>query len=139
MCAALQVVLQMLGHRARFAGDVASALRAADEETFDVLLSDIGLPDGNGWDLLRQLELTDRRPPCAVAMSSFGLHKHAERSKEAGFVMYLVKPFSPEELIAALDQAVLVPVRRPRSPAMQQTGEAKPMVCLQTAPAELVA
>ena len=101
--AALGAFFEVLGHRARFVGDVASALRAADEEPFDVLLSDIGLPDGDGWSLLRQLEEAGRRPPLAIAMSGFGLDECVMRSKEAGFALHLTKPFAPENLIKALD------------------------------------
>ena len=105
MRVALDAFFEVLGHRARFVGDVASALRAADAEPFDVLLSDIGLPDGDGWSLLRQLEDAGCRPPLAIAMSGFGLDEHVRRSKEAGFAMHLVKPFKPENLIRVLDVA----------------------------------
>ena len=103
--AALQSFFRLLGYRARFAEDVASALRAAGEESFDVLLSDIGLPDGTGWDLLRSLAETGRRPPYAIAMSGFGMEEDLAQSKAAGFAVHLVKPVSPEALLEALDAA----------------------------------
>jgi CheY-like chemotaxis protein len=67
---ALEAFFQLLGHRARFVSDVASALQAAAEERFEFLLADIRLPDGDGWELLRQLDQAGRRPPAAVAMSA---------------------------------------------------------------------
>ena len=137
MCTALRTFFEMLGYRARFATNVASALRAADEETFDVLLSDIGLPDGNGWDLLRQLEVADRRPPHAIAMSGFGLREHAERSKSAGFALHLVKPFSPESLIAALDEAVLVGAPPPQFLAAEHAEHEKQAASLRSVSAGL--
>lgn len=98
----LEVFLKVFGHRVRFAADMAAALRAAGEETFDLLLSDISLPDGDGWELLRRLDAAGRRPPRAVAMSGFGSAADLARSREAGFQTHLVKPFQPEELEVAL-------------------------------------
>ena len=95
---ALQTFFSLLGHQARFVENVASALQAAREESFDVLLSDIGLPDGDGWDLLHQLEETGHRPSCAIAMSGYCLAEDIAKSKAAGFALHLIKPFPPEEL-----------------------------------------
>ena len=103
----LDVFLKMLGHRARFAEDVETALAAATNgEKFDLLLSDISLPDGNGWDLLRRLDESGHRPPHAVAMSGFGSGADTEKSRAAGFETHLVKPFPPEELEHALQAVV---------------------------------
>lgn len=73
-------------------------------QIFDVLLSNIGLPDGNGWDLIR--EVGKSRPAYAIAMSGFGTKADCERSAEAGFGHHLVKPVSVAELAALLDQVV---------------------------------
>jgi CheY-like chemotaxis protein len=103
----LDVFLKMLGHSARFAEDVETALAAATGgEKFDLLLSDISLPDGNGWDLLRRLDEENHRPPHAVAMSGFGSGADTEKSRAAGFETHLVKPFPPEELESALQAVV---------------------------------
>lgn len=100
--ATLTTFLRALGCQARFVEDMAAALRVGGTEDFDVLLSDIGLPDGDGWELLRQLEAAGRRPVYAIAMSGFGLSEDAARSKAAGFALHLVKPFEPEDLEKAL-------------------------------------
>ena len=102
LCTTLDALFRLLGHQVCFVDDVASALRAAGEGSFDVLLSDIGLPDGSGWDLLQRLEDAGRRPPHAIAMSGYGLSDDFARSKEAGFALHLVKPFAPEDLEKAL-------------------------------------
>ena len=87
------------------AGDAAAALRVADEEPFDVLLSDLALPDGDGWELLGRLEQTGRRPRYAIAMSGrYGIAGFA-RSQAAGFAVHLVKPFPPANLARALEAA----------------------------------
>ncbi len=94
----LEAFFILLGYEARFVVNVAAALQAASEESFDLLLSDIGLPDGTGWDLLRQLNETARRPPYAIAMSGFCMAGDLAKSKAAGFSLHLVKPFPPEDL-----------------------------------------
>ena len=109
----LEVFLKLLGHRVRFAHDAAAALALASEETFDLLLSDISLPDGDGWQLLRQLEAAGHRPARAVAMSGLGSATDLAKSRAAGFVAHLIKPFQPEELEAALR---LPPPLRLRAP-----------------------
>ncbi len=101
----LQAFFAMHGHRAHFVENMESAVRAADEKAYDVLLCDIDLPDGNGWDLLRQLERTGHRPPHAIAMSVFNLGEHVAKSKEAGYALHLFKPFAPMGLEAALGAA----------------------------------
>lgn len=69
----------------------------------DVLISDIGLPDGDGWELLRTAEL--RQPVFAIAMSGFGMNADRSKSKAAGFRHHLLKPFQPDELEGVLDEA----------------------------------
>jgi two-component system CheB/CheR fusion protein len=115
----LKILFQFLGCRARFAVDLASAREAAREEHFDVLLSDINLPDGSGWDLLRELTERGHRPAAAVAMSGFGSGKDISESQVAGFDVHLIKPFAPEQLMAILERSAdaLPPqkdVQRPR-------------------------
>lgn len=77
------------------------ALAAAQRETFDVLLSDIGLPDGDGWELIRRLRAADHHF-LAIAMSGFGHSADKKRSSEAGYAAHLVKPFTPDKLEAVL-------------------------------------
>jgi CheY-like chemotaxis protein len=101
----LNVLFKLFGCRARFVTNVAAALAAIHEERFDVLLSDISLPDGSGWALLRELQALHKRPAMAIAMSGFGSDKDISASRDAGFDLHLVKPFAPEELTAALQRA----------------------------------
>ena len=60
---ALEMFLQLLGHQTKLAADIKGALQmAAAGGRFDLLLSDLRLPDGNGWDLLRRLVEAGWRP-----------------------------------------------------------------------------
>jgi two-component system CheB/CheR fusion protein len=71
-----------------------------------VLISDVGLPDGTGWDLLTRLrEEKLPHPGFAVAASGFGSPADREQSKAAGFRHHLLKPFSPDDLDRLLEEA----------------------------------
>lgn len=72
------------------ADSVASAIAAANAVPFDVLITDIGLPDGSGLDLMRQL--LARRPIKGIAISGFGMEEDLRQSAQAGFAEHLVKP-----------------------------------------------
>jgi PAS domain S-box-containing protein len=92
------------GHSVELAGDVASAIQLARQHRFDLLISDLGLPDSSGLDLIRELRARGYAGP-AIAMSGFGLEPDIVRSREAGFDAHVTKPPSPERLsrlIAAL-------------------------------------
>jgi DNA-binding response OmpR family regulator len=102
---ALCLYLKYAGHTARSARTKEEALKKIRQEHYDVLISDIGLPDGNGWDLLR--EIGDFRPQIAIAMSGYGTAADRERSMEAGFRHHLIKPVSLEKLAAVLDEAAM--------------------------------
>ena len=100
----LAMYLRSSGHKVHVALDVRSARQLATEIDYDILLSDIGLPDGNGWDLLEELKA--RRPITAIAMSGYNTDADRARSKAAGFVEHLPKPLTPEELDSAFERAM---------------------------------
>jgi DNA-binding response OmpR family regulator len=77
----------------RTADSVRSGLSAADQGGVDLLISDIGLPDGSGLELMR--ELLARQPTLkGIALSGFGMEEDVRRSKEAGFYEHLTKPIN---------------------------------------------
>lgn len=98
--------LEGMGHRVQSATTMAEALEAVPQSQCDVLISDIGLPDGDGWNLLRRLHADQK--PCliyAIAMSGFGMNSDRATSTAAGFRRHLLKPFNPDELDSALEEA----------------------------------
>jgi PAS domain S-box-containing protein len=97
-------VLRHQGHVVRRAATVAGALQAAQAEPFDLIISDIGLPDGSGLDLMRQLRL--RQPVRGIALSGFGMEDDIRRSRDAGFDEHLTKPVSLEVLESTLRRVV---------------------------------
>ena len=99
----LTLYLEDLGHTVQGARTLAEASAALQSSGCDVLLSDIGLPDGTGWDLLEKAHLT--KPPFAIAMSGFGMNADNLRSQAAGYRHHLLKPFKTAELDKILDEA----------------------------------
>jgi two-component system CheB/CheR fusion protein len=102
---ALCLYLKHVGHTVRTARTKQEALKKIAEGDDDVLISDIGLSDGSGWDLI--LEIGHCRPHFAIALSGYGTTADRERSAEAGFRHHLIKPVSLEKLAAVLDEAVM--------------------------------
>lgn len=96
--------LSMVGHTVRSARDMASALDDLKTAPADVLISDIGLPDGDGWELMRRIKETGR-VPFGIAMSGYGMRSDKEKSLSAGYRHHLVKPFGPDELEVLLKEA----------------------------------
>jgi len=105
----LEAYLKSMGHTVCSARTMQEALKAIPSARCDVLLSDIGLPDGDGWDLLGRLSGTTMY---AIAMSGFGMLADRERSARAGFREHLLKPFLPEDLDPLLAEASAEKKRR---------------------------
>lgn len=95
----LHKYLEQKGHSVRSCQDMTSALAELNTRSAQVLLCDIGLPDGTGWDLLRNLD----EKPFAVAMSGYGTDADIQKSKAAGYQHHIIKPFLPEELDEVLN------------------------------------
>ncbi len=101
----LAAVLRRRGHDVVTAARVAAARAAVDEATvpFDLLLSDIELPDGDGLYLMRELSAGRRMP--GIAVSGFGAPEDLRLSREAGFLDHLTKPVDLNRLDAAIRRA----------------------------------
>ena len=99
----MQLFLQASGYQVTTAESVEAALQRAAQEEFDLLVSDIGLPDGSGEDLLRQLREQGHNP-ASIALSGWGMQEDIERSRAAGFQVHLIKPVSPQQLEATIDE-----------------------------------
>jgi signal transduction histidine kinase/CheY-like chemotaxis protein len=106
-CTALERLLVRRGHLVAAAHDVRSAMEAAARNPFDLLISDIALPDGTGTELMSYLRAISRIP--GIAISGFGMNGDIEKSIEAGFAEHLVKPVKMENLEAAIDRVMTSP------------------------------
>ncbi len=96
----LSRLLRREGFAVVTAGDVAGAIAGAEREPFDLLVSDLGLPDGSGFDIMRAVR--ERRMVPGIAMSGYGMAEDIRRSNEAGFTEHLVKPINMPQLLAAI-------------------------------------
>ena len=94
------------------AGSLAEALEAAGIQTFDLVLSDLGLPDGSGLDLMR--DLRDRYGLRGIALTGYGMEDDVRRSREAGFVDHLVKPITFARLANAIERFFAEEAGEPR-------------------------
>ena len=98
----LSRLLTHFGHQISVADNTQSALEIMASQKFDVVLSDIGLPDGSGYDVISQVKR--KQPVKAVAITGFGTDEDVRRGKEAGFDFHLVKPIDFHELRNVLDK-----------------------------------
>jgi CheY-like chemotaxis protein len=102
----LCMYLETAGHIVFQARSLAAALDAIPKADCDVLISDVALPDGDGWQLLTQLkEAHLPHPPYAIIMSGFGTLGDRAKSAAAGYRQHMLKPFNPRDLASLLKEA----------------------------------
>lgn len=99
---AMQLLLARLGHTTVLATSVSDALLAAAGEQFQLVISDWGLPDGTGCDLMRELRL--RHGLTGIALTGFGSPADIQQGQAAGFQDHLVKPIDIKALQHAIDR-----------------------------------
>lgn len=97
-------LLRSIGHRATIAGSVAEALALACKERYDLIISDLGLPDGTGNELMERIRAGYGIP--GIAVSGYGMERDLRRSREAGFMEHLVKPISLDQLEEAMTRVM---------------------------------
>lgn len=97
------VMLKSEGHLVERAANIATAIETADRGTFDMLISDLGLPDGSGLDLIRELRSRGHTLP-GIALSGYGQESDIEQSHKAGFAAHVTKPVDPDRLFAMISK-----------------------------------
>ena len=103
-CEALKRLLATHGHTVTVRHDMRSALETAQNDQFDLLICDVGLPDASGVELMRRLR--GNSSIRGIAISGFGAMADKEKSVAAGFSEHLVKPLNAERLEAAIQSAI---------------------------------
>ncbi|MBV8815724.1 MAG: response regulator [Verrucomicrobia bacterium] len=102
---ALRNYLGRAGYDVTVAASIEVACQCVEQQCFDLLLCDIGLPDGRGDELLLKLRRAGYEFP-AIALSGFGAETDVARSRAAGFHTHLTKPFSPQQLKRTVEEAL---------------------------------
>jgi hypothetical protein len=100
-CTGLKMILERRGYDITVAYTADQATEKARQENFDLLISDIGLPDRSGYDLMK--EMRDRGVP-GIALSGFGMEHDVNRARAAGFSEHLTKPINFERLEEVIQQ-----------------------------------
>ena len=106
-CAALERLLNRRGHLVAAMPNMRSAMEAATRNQFDLLISDIALPDGSGIELMTCLRAISGIR--GIAISGFGMNGDIKKSLQAGFSEHLVKPVKLERLEAAIESVMAAP------------------------------
>jgi HAMP domain-containing protein/signal transduction histidine kinase/CheY-like chemotaxis protein len=98
-------LLRRRGYDVQSAVDLKSALDLSAQHQFDVLISDIGLPDGSGIDLMQRL--SSDRPVFGIALTGFGMEDDIRKTREAGFRHHLVKPIDLTKLDMLIQESAV--------------------------------
>ena len=100
-------LLRRRGYHVQSALNFQSALDLGTKHEFDVLISDLALPDGNGIDLMQTLQST--RPLLGIALTGFGMEDDIRKCREAGFQHHLVKPIDLNKLDLLIQESAAAP------------------------------
>ncbi|PYL22616.1 MAG: hypothetical protein DMF44_10390 [Verrucomicrobia bacterium] len=95
-CLSMKRMLERRGYQITVAHSAEQAVEKVRTQEFDLLISDIGLPDRSGYELMRELRLNKRLP--GIALSGFGSEQDVNQAREAGFAEHLTKPINFERL-----------------------------------------
>ena len=106
----LMLLLRRRGFQVKTAVDIAQAMELFGQESFDVLVCDMGLPDGSGLDLLPRLT---NNPPRfgGIIVSGYGTDEDLERSRATGYREHLVKPVDVNQLETVIRKLANLPPR----------------------------
>jgi CheY-like chemotaxis protein len=105
----MRKLLSVMGHDVRAAGTARDAEDVWRAEPFDRVISDLGLPDATGHELLMRLK--EHRPVRGIAVSGFGMAEDLQKSSDAGFLAHVTKPLDLKRLKAAIASACEVETR----------------------------
>jgi CheY-like chemotaxis protein len=97
----MALALERSGYNVRIAGSFEQAISEVERNGFDLLVSDLGLPDRSGLDLMKAIRASDRALK-GVALSGFGREEDVQASREAGFSAHLTKPVDLNTLMETI-------------------------------------
>jgi PAS domain S-box-containing protein len=100
----LAASFQAKGYETLLSDSATRALEIARREHFDLLISDIAMPDMDGLQLIKDLRREGHRSIPAIALTGYASQKDVDAAIAAGFNLHLTKPIDPTDLIAAVEQ-----------------------------------
>jgi len=95
-CTGMKMMLERRGYRVTLAHTAGQAVERTRHEEFDLVISDIGLPDRSGYELMQELSTT--KGLRGIALSGFGMENDVSRARAAGFSEHLTKPINFDRL-----------------------------------------
>ena len=119
-----ELTLLREGHQVVAAGDLAQARECLAQQRFDVLITDMRLPDGLGLELLRELN-ANQRPEKWIVITAYGSAENAVESLKSGAFDYLTKPVDLKQLRAAVSAAQTSQRQLPDAPRSPQSSAAR--------------
>ena len=102
-------LLQARGHEVMVVGDGQAALDALEEQSFDLILMDIQMPEMDGLEatrILREREQKGHRPAPIIAMTAHAMKGDRDKCIEAGMTGYISKPIQPEQLFELMEDVM---------------------------------
>jgi signal transduction histidine kinase/CheY-like chemotaxis protein len=99
-CTGMQMMMERRGYRVTIAHTADEAVEKAERKEFDLVISDIGLPDRSGYELMHELSTT--KGLRGIALSGFGMENDVSRARAAGFSEHLTKPINFDRLDEAI-------------------------------------
>ncbi|MEY2548384.1 MAG: hypothetical protein QOD64_966, partial [Verrucomicrobiota bacterium] len=112
-CTGMKMMLERRGYRVAVAHTADEAVEKTEQEEFDLVISDIGLPDRSGYELMKELSTT--RSLRGIALSGFGMENDVSRARAAGFSEHLTKPINFDRLDEAIRMLLAEPEAAVRS------------------------
>jgi CheY-like chemotaxis protein len=110
-------LLKNRGHRVEVVGNGRLAVERSQEQTFDLILMDLQMPEMDGWDATREIRERDRssgRHIPILALTAHAMSHAQEQCREAGMDGIIVKPFDPAQFYTVIEASVSQPSREPR-------------------------
>jgi signal transduction histidine kinase/ActR/RegA family two-component response regulator len=106
-CTGMKMMLERRGYRVTVAHTADQAMEKVRQAEFDLVISDIGLPDRSGYELMQELSTT--RGLRGIALSGFGMENDVTRARAAGFSEHLTKPINFDRLDEAIQSLLVEP------------------------------
>jgi CheY-like chemotaxis protein len=103
----MRVVLESHGAEVVLAGSAAEAMEALQQSVFDAIVADIGMPDQDGYSMMRSIRLlpADRGGAIpAIAVTAYATLRERDDAINAGFTAHMGKPFDPDRLVATISK-----------------------------------